>query len=135
MKKLLFNPGNHSASTSFGLLILRVSFGAMMLTHGIPKLTGFAERSQSFFDPIGLGSPFSLGLVVFAEVLCAILIMLGLGTRISTIPLIITMFVAAFVKNAGDPFSSIEKALLFLVGFLVLLITGAGKYSIDKLIR
>ena len=42
------------------------------------------------------------------------------------------MFVAIFVVHLGEPFSRIEKALLFLVVFLVLMVTGPGKYSIDK---
>jgi putative oxidoreductase len=57
--------------------------------------------------------------------------MAGLFTRLSVIPLIITMLVAAFVAHAGDPFSSKEPALLYLIPYLALLFSGPGKFSLD----
>jgi putative oxidoreductase len=115
-----------------GLLILRVSFGGMMLVaHGWGKLVGFAELSQKFPDPIGVGSTLSLSLAVGAEVFCALAIVLGLFTRLAAIPLIVTMLVAAFVIHADDPWAKKEFALLYLLPFLSLVFTGAGKYSLD----
>jgi putative oxidoreductase len=45
-----------------------------------------------------------------------------------------TMFVAAFIVHmaGGDPFGRVEKPLLFLVGFIVIMMMGPGKYSIDR---
>ena len=85
-----------------------------------------------FSDPIGIGAGLSFHLVLFAEFVCAILLMLGLATRLALIPLIIAMLVAAFVAHADDPFGKKEMALLYLVVFITLLITGPGKYSIDN---
>ena len=85
-----------------------------------------------FGDPIGLGPEVSLVLVAFAEAICGLLVILGLGTRWACIPLIIAMFVAAFVAHAADPFGTKEKPLLFLIIFVVLLLTGSGKYSMDS---
>jgi putative oxidoreductase len=86
----------------------------------------------SFGDPIGLGATTSKLLVILAEVICPLFIILGFKTRLAAIPPIIAMSVAAFVAHAGDAFSTKEKALLFAVAFMVLLLTGAGKFSIDK---
>jgi len=118
---------------SFGLLVLRVSISAMMLTHGLNKLTNFSAMSQHF-DPIGLGGTISLSLVIFAEVFCSIAIILGLFTRLSVIPLIVAMCVAAFVTHGGQAFDKKELALLYLTCYAVLFITGPGRYSIDRLL-
>ncbi len=107
-----------------------------MLTHGWPKLMRFfSEDSIKFADPIGIGVIPSLLLAVFSEVVCSVFIILGLGTRAASIPLIITMMVAAFIVHADDPFARKEMALLYLLGYIMLLILGSGKYSIDRYFR
>lgn len=138
--------------TSIGLLVLRLGIGGYMLTHGISKLQMmFKDEFDKFGDPIGLGSTMSLVLMVFAEFVCAILVMMGLATRFAALTLVIGMAVAAFVAHGGDPWTmgagyelftageaeswaSKEPALLYLIPFLALVFTGAGKASIDALI-
>ena len=117
-----------------GHLMLRVAVPAMMLTHGFPKLMSYSERADSFPDPLGVGSPVSMALTVFAEFFCALALGLGIGTRVFAIPLSITMFVAAFVVHAGDPFKERELALMYLVCFIYFAVTGGGKYSLDTVI-
>jgi len=133
IKKILSSTPS-ALQRSIALLIGRLAFGGMMLAHGWPKLAGFAERSSVFPDPLGVGSATSLAMAVFAEFFCAILVMLGLGTRLVLIPLIITMFVAGFIHHANDPFSMMEKSLLFLSGYIVLFILGPGKISLDYML-
>ena len=115
-----------------GLLVLRLGVGALMLTHGVPKLIRlFSSEEITFGDPLGFGPEATLVFAVFAEFLCSILIMIGLGTRLAAIPLILTMSTAFFVAHAGDPFQRKELAAIYLVIFLVLLVIGSGKYSLD----
>lgn len=119
-----------------GLLFMRVSLGAMMLTgHGWPKLVGFEQKAARFLDPFGVGSEASLVMAIGAEVGCSLLVMLGLGTRFAAIPLVITMLVAAFIAHADDPWSKKEFALVYLVPFLTLALTGPGRFSLDTLIQ
>ena len=134
MKNILFNSGKHKPLASFALLILRASFGLMMITHGWPKLLSFLNDPTAFPDPIHIGSSLSHGLTVFAEFVCAILLVIGLGTRWAAIPLIVAMAVAAFVIHAGDPVGEKEMALLYLSAYTTILILGAGSYSLDKAI-
>ncbi|MCC5938437.1 MAG: DoxX family protein [Lunatimonas sp.] len=129
MKQLIFS--NKSFGTDIALLILRVGASMMLLTHGWAKITNFSERLNTFADPIGLGSALSLQLVIFAEFFCAILLILGFMSRVVLIPLIINMAVITFVVHAGDPFNKQELPLLFLVSFVVLMLTGPGKLSMD----
>lgn len=115
-----------------GLLILRLGAAGLMLTHGFPKLMKlFGGEEIVFADPFGFGMGITLALAVLAEFICSILVILGLGTRIAVIPLIITMFTAVSIVHASDPFQQKELALLYLLIFVVLLITGAGKHSLD----
>ena len=117
----------------FGLLIVRVAIGLiMMLGHGSGKLTGFADRADSFADPFGIGPMASLSLAVFAEFFCSIALIFGLFTRLAVIPLIITMLVAIFYVHINDPWNKIEFPLLFLVTYIMLFFTGAGRFSIDR---
>lgn len=130
-KELLSTRGN----TEFyhgQLLLLRVGAGLMMLTHGFPKLQKLLSGQFNFADPFGLGEAISLGLAVFAEFFCSILVILGLGTRLAVIPLLITMFTAVFIIHAGDPFGKKELALMYSMVYLALLIGGSGKYSLDE---
>ena len=115
-----------------GLLLLRIGFSGMMLTHGIPKLMQLVQGNMEFGDPIGIGSSLSLILVVIGEAICPLLIIIGYKTRLATIPTIITMAVAAFIVHADDPFGTKEKALMYLCVFIVIALTGAGKYSVER---
>lgn len=132
IKKLISTNPGAIVSSHTAIFILRVGGAALILAHGIPKLIKVFEGDFSFADPIGLGTELSLILSAFAEGICGILLLLGLWTRLATIPLIINMAVAVLFAHAGDPFGVKEKALLFLLIFIVLFFTGGSKYSLDK---
>jgi putative oxidoreductase len=125
-----------SKLNDFGLLILRSAFGLIMLAaHGYPKLLKLMSGNEiKFFDPFGIGKTFSLILATSAEFVGAALLTLGIFSRLSSLSLAITMFVAAFIYHADDPFKGQEKAILFFTGYVVLFITGPGKYSLQKFI-
>jgi len=138
MKKLLqmeFLPRN----ADLGLLLLRLGLGIpMLMFHGWGKLQGligvFGGGEAKMPDVLGIGSLPTLILAVIAEFFCSALVVLGLWTRFATLFLIATMgsaFVLAHKMAFTGPGNG-EKPFLFLVGFVVLLLTGAGKYSLDK---
>ncbi len=87
-----------------------------------------------FADPFGISATPSLILSVFAEFVCSVLLILGLGVRLAAIPLIINMLVAILHAHAGQPFAKKELAVIYLVIFLGFFILGAGKYSVDHLL-
>jgi putative oxidoreductase len=127
---------NNQIFLSIGLLLLRLTVGGMMIvSHGWGKLIEFGEKSSVFPDPLGVGSMMSLSVTVFAEVFCAIAIILGLATRFVALPLVITMFVAAFIVHVDDPWQKKEFALLYLFPFLTLVFTGAGRFSLDAVLK
>jgi putative oxidoreductase len=134
MKNFFFNSGNHKALASIALIIMRASFGLMMLTHGWPKLVDFSQKASSFPDPLHVGNRVSLALVIFAEFLCSILVILGLGTRFAAFPIMVVMFVASFIINGGHPVADRELSILYLSAFTAIMIFGSGSYSLDKAI-
>ncbi|MCO5262962.1 MAG: DoxX family protein [Lentimicrobium sp.] len=126
----------HGRFTDAGLLLTRVAAGAMMLTHGIPKILNYSAIVASGKFPAIFGSAeLGLSLAIMAEVGMSILLIFGLLSRLSTIPLIITMLVAAFYAHAGDPFNAREPALLYLTMYVMILLAGPGRYSADHLIQ
>lgn len=132
--KTLIDPGAYTLFQSVGLLLVRLGAGGCMAySHGWGKATKFfSDKAGQFPDPIGLGPEVSLGLAAFAELGCALLVMVGGLTRFAVVPLVITMAVAALVVHAGDPFAKRELALLYLFPYLGLLFTGAGRLSLDE---
>lgn len=124
---------NDAQKLDISLLLLRLAFGGLMvINHGWGKLNKLlAGPPIKFADPLGLGEQLSLQLAVFGEVACAILLVLGLFTRWAAVPALITMLVAAWIVHGDDPFKQQEHALLFGVVYLVLIIMGPGRYSID----
>lgn len=127
-----FNNSKISPSNlNWGLLLFRASFGVLMIVnHGWSKIVKYETLKDEFFNFLNLGSHISLILTLFAEILCALFLILGLYTRLALIPLIIAMLVAMYVKN-WDIFAGAEMSFLYCISFLVLFITGPGKYSID----
>jgi len=137
--KFLFSNSVHNSLPSLGLLAGRVGLGAyMLLGHGLDKLLEFGERSAKFPDPLGLGSPASLSGAIFAEFFCSALLVIGLATRAALLPLVFTMAVAAFMVHGNDPWflskigGSKEPAMLYLIGYVILLCTGPGRFSLDE---
>ena len=122
-----------SRRNDLALLLLRLGFGGFMIYgHGWGKMIKlFTENPIQFGDPIGLGANASLMLAVFAELVCAVFVSIGLFTRYAVIPLIITMAVALLFVHFNDAFGRQEKALMYLVGYICILIAGPGYYSID----
>ena len=133
--KALFSEPISSSTKSMLILFARIIFGFLFLSHGISKLHLYSEMPETFPNPIGLGSALSLWLVLFAEILCSLGFILGALFRLSLIPMIFTMCIALFVIHSGDPLATKELSLMYLTIFVLLYITGPGRYSIDGILK
>lgn len=134
VKNLRSTP-SYGTFADLGLLLLRIGAGGFMITHGWGKLLKLVEGDMTFADPIGVGPELSLILTVFAEVFCALLILVGLLTRFAAIPFAITMFTAVFIIHANDEFAKQEMGLMYLIMSLAILLMGAGRYSLDYMLK
>ncbi len=143
MKKFLFDCGTHDPLASSGLLVLRLGAGLMMMFgHGIPKWQKYSEMVGEWNTvpaiwPLSyMTAPMSLMAAIAAEVFASALIALGLMTRLAAFVLGFAMCVAAFqFHGAGDWFlpapGAKEPALTYLLICFVLIVTGAGQWSLD----
>lgn len=129
----LFPQSFRGKGVSFLILCLRVFFGILFFTHGIDKMANFNELSQTFPNVLGFGSYMSLMVSIFCEFCCSLFLITGLMVRITVIPMIISMAVAFFDVHDGM-FPQGELSLIYLVMFVILYITGPGRFSIDYLI-
>jgi putative oxidoreductase len=122
------------SSLDLGLFVLRVWFGLMLFVkHGLDKLLNFSRVSAHFADPFHIGPTASLLLVLLAEVVCALLVALGLVTRIAAAVIVVNLAVAFGFAHHFQLFGQRngELAFVFLGAFLALVCMGAGRWSLD----
>jgi putative oxidoreductase len=145
MKKFLFDCGTRDATASAGLFVLRASAGLMMLIgHGIPKFRNYDSVVQKWHNlPEQIGLSFLSPQVavmgaIAGELVAAALLILGLMTRPAAFLFGFAMVTAAFGYHGADPMffspekASKELAVMYLIPAVVILITGAGSWSIDS---
>ena len=115
------------------LFLIRLFFGVLFFMLGLDKLTNFNQLSDTFPSVLGFGSYMTLMLSIFSEFCCSLFLISGLMVRLTLLPMIVSMTVAFFdVHDAMMPEG--ELALIYLIIFLGLYLTGPGRYSLDYLI-
>jgi putative oxidoreductase len=144
------------SSAPASTLLIRLMVGGVFLSEGIQKFLEPASRGAGRFEKIGLPAPEILGPFVGAtEVICGLLVLLGLLTRIASVPLIATMLVAIVTTKVpillGSGFWGLHLRALssygfwsmaheartdfaMLLGSIFLLVVGAGRIALDALL-
>lgn len=129
MKKIFNNP-------DIGLLLFRLFAGlAMAYAHGLGKVP---PPEQLVAGVAAMGFPLPILFAwsaALSELVGGALIAVGLFTRWAAAFLGFTMAVAGFVVHAADPFNVKELAFFYLAACILLVFTGAGKYSLDKVLK
>lgn len=129
MTKFLYN-------SDLGLLIFRLFVGlTMAFSHGLGKMPPpepLIAGVEAMGFPMAIAFAWAAGL---SEFIGALLLASGLFTRIAASFIGFTMGVAAFVAHGADPFAKKEMALLYLAASVMFVFTGAGKYSLDSIVR
>lgn len=115
------------------ILAIRIVFGVLFFVHGVDKMMNFSVLSDNYPSVFGLGSYTTLMLSIFTEFCCSLFLLTGLITRIVLIPMIISMAVAFFdIHDALLPEG--ELSLIYLIVFIILFVTGPGRYSVDYIL-
>ena len=112
--KTLFSKLSDNRLFDSATLFLRIFIGAMML-------------------PLHIGSVASFNLIIIIEAGCSALLIMGLMTRLATIPLIAGMFTATFLTFPDKSFADGELSFIYMGVYIALLISGGGRYSLDML--
>ena len=121
--------------TALGLLFMRITAAFLLLfIHGLPKLLDWSGELQRIEDPFGLGAPLTLGLAIFAEVLCPLLLLLGIAARLACLPVLAVLLVALVVVHPDWTLEQGQFAWLLVALYGGLALTGPGAYSLSALI-
>ncbi len=136
MKKILtlsFIPVNNNLA----LFLLRVMLGlSLFVKHGIEKLTNFSGMQQHFPDPIHVGPTFGLIFAMLTDGICSLLVIVGLGTRLASFLIVFNLLVVfVFLHHFSFMDGHAELIWAYIGGFLTILITGPGKFSIDNQLK
>ncbi len=125
-------------------ILIRLMVGAVFLSEGIQKFLFADTLGAGRFEKIGLPSPEFLGSFVGSfEIVCGLLILIGLLTRLASIPLIIIMLVAIVTtksevlaeKGFWEMMHGSRTDWSMLLGSIFLLIKGGGFWSADKILK
>jgi putative oxidoreductase len=127
-----FKPNSTTSFADLALLILRVGMSLLLITHGHDKLYNYLNGARDFPNPIFLGPHLSFLLTIFAEFFCALAVAFGVFTRYASAVLVMHFIVVTFVVHGPDPLGDKEHAMMYLIAYLAVLLTGAGKYSLDR---
>ena len=124
-----------SLNTDIAALLMRLIIGGLFIYYGWLKVVSYDQILPVFTDIIGIGAERSFILLIFAELVCGFLVLVGFLTRLSVIPIFIAMFVAYFIAHAKDPFSVKQLAFVYLLLTVVIFVMGSGRYSVDGLLQ
>jgi len=122
-------------------ILIRLMVGAVFLSEGIQKFLFADELGAGRFAKIGLPNPEFLGPFVGTfEIVCGILVLLGLLTRLASIPLIVIMLVAIATTKAEvlaekgfwEMLHGSRTDWAMLLGSIFLMIKGGGANSMDS---
>jgi putative oxidoreductase len=133
----------------FAPFFLRLIIGFGFMAHGWAKISRGTAGFEKLLSQTGVPFPgFSAGITPYIELFGGLAILLGIWVTLTAIPLIVTMLVAMFTIHIHYGFSSVntigltpegpkfgppgyEINLLYIAGLLSLMLTGAGKLSVD----
>lgn len=125
-------------------VVVRVVIGAMIATHGWQKLDAGVAGFAGFLDSLGVPSPDAAAwAVTLLELVGGILLIVGLLSRLVALLLIAELVGAVYlvtwnlglIADAAEPGVGYERDLAYMLAFLVVLLLGPGKPSVDHLLR
>ena len=123
---------------SFGLLILRISIGTMLIHHGYEKTADINNFADAFVRPIGIPFPIlSSYIAAYSEIYGSWLVIVGLFTRFAALSIVGTIGVAIYhaIVTAGFNIYLLELLILYMGGSLCILLLGSGDFAIDRFLR
>jgi putative oxidoreductase len=136
------------STTDSGLLtFLRIVLGAVILPHGLQKTAGWFggygfDATMGYFGTMGIPALFAF-LAIAAESAGAVALIAGFATRIAAFGVGVTIAVAALMVHLQNGFfmnwsgqqkgEGFEYHILIVALAVVLMVAGAGRYSLDRL--
>ena len=123
---------------SFGLLILRLSIGTMLIHHGYEKTADIQNFADAFVRPIGIPFPILASYIAaYSEIYGSWLVIVGLFTRFAALSIVGTIGVAIYhaIVTAGFNIYLLELLILYMGGSLCILLLGSGDFALDRFLK
>ena len=123
---------------SFGLLILRLSIGTMLIHHGYEKTADIQNFADAFVRPIGIPFPILASYIAaYSEIYGSWLLIAGLLTRFAALSIVGTIGVAIYhaIVTAGFNIYLLELLVLYMGGALCILLLGGGDFALDRFLK
>ena len=123
---------------SFGLLILRLSIGTMLIHHGYEKTADIENFANAFVKPLGLPFPIFLSYIAaYSEIYGSWFVIAGLFTRFASLSIVSTIGVAIYhaIVTAGFNIYLLELLILYFGGAFCILCYGGGDFALDIFLR
>lgn len=139
MKKLIYHfTSVFPKATTFHLVMLafRVLVSIqLMTTHGLKKLGIGVEHAEVIPNPLGLPDHLNNIFATGANLFFPVLVIFGFLTRLASLPVLAVTMTGYFVLHWNDPLPEKDMPFMYSLAFLLILVLGPGKYSIDYLIN
>lgn len=129
---------NQTLNDAWARLILRLTVGILMLFHGVSKLLNTEVLGFIASKLTALGLPEALVYAVYVgEVVAPVMIILGIFARIGGLLIVVNMLFAIVLMHSADLLAltehggwRLELQAFYLLGGLVILLLGSGKYAV-----
>lgn len=132
MKSTVIKILTKELNNDLGLLLFRILAAFSILkAHGVPKLVNFQATLLHIPDPLGFGTTFSAYYAIFTNVICAIMVVFGLLTRLAAFFIITLTLSGLFFVHINDLAKVQDTPLIYSIVFGFISYMGAGKYSLD----
>jgi len=106
----------------------------LIVVHGLKKVGILTVKAEIVDNPFHL--PYMLNdiLAITANLICPLFVIVGFGTRIASIPIVIVTLTGYFIVHAGGSLAERDIPFMYSMAFLLIVFTGAGRCSLDNII-
>lgn len=124
-----------SVSANYIIFIFRLLVSLeLIVVHGFKKLGIGTDVAEIVPNPFNLPYLLNEFLAIFANLICPIFIIIGLGTRFASIPILVVTLTGYFVIHSEGSLAENDIPFMYSMSFLLIAFTGGGRYSLDNII-
>jgi putative oxidoreductase len=124
---------NRVSAPDVALLFLRVTASVLvLLVHGLPKTIHYTSQLEAIEDPLHFGKTLTLGFAIVAEVVCPLLMIAGIATRLAALPIMLVCVIALGLVHREWTLDQGQFAWMLLIMFGTIAIGGAGRYRVAR---
>ena len=135
MKTFWQNNNSNWDTVSLGLLFFRIAVSIeLILVHGLKKLGVGVSTAEVVPNPLHLPETLNQIFATTANVILPLFVIFGLLTRLAVLPILAVTLTGYFVVHGNSPLSERDIPFMYSISFLLLLIAGSGKYSVDSML-